>query len=183
MITLNFNPFPVLETERLILRNITKEDVNEMFVLRSTPDIMKYIARPLHKNIEETDAFIKNIHANIESQDFINWAIALKSDNKLIGTIGFYRMQKEHDRAEVGYMLHTDFHKKGIMQEALTAVIKYGFQQMNLHSIEAVIDPRNKASENILTRNNFIKEAHFKENYFFEGDYLDSVHYSLLTKK
>jgi ribosomal-protein-alanine N-acetyltransferase len=92
-------------------------------------------------------------------------------------------MQKEHDRAEVGYMLHPDFRKKGIMQEALTAIIEYGFTQMNLHSIEAVIDPRNKASETILVRNNFVKEAHFKENYFFDGAYLDSAHYSLLTTK
>jgi len=182
MITLNVNPFPVLETERLILRNITEDDVHEMFVLRSSPEMMKYIARPLHKNEEETLVFIKNIHEGLAKLDFINWAIALKTDNKLIGTIGFYRMQNEHDRAEVGYMLHTDLQKKGIMQEALETVIKYGFTQMNLHSIEAVIDPRNKDSENILLRNNFIKEAHFKENYFFDGQYLDSAHYSLLTK-
>ena len=182
MITLNFNPFPVLETERLLLRNITAADVNEMFVLRSSPDMMKYIARPLQTTIEETHAFIKNIHDGIESLDFINWAVTLKTDNKLIGTIGFYRMQKEHDRAEVGYMLHPDFQKKGIMQEALTETIKYGFEQMNLHSIEAVIDPRNQSSENILLRNNFVKEAHFKENYLFEGAYLDSAHYSLLVK-
>jgi ribosomal-protein-alanine N-acetyltransferase len=183
MISLNFNPFPLLETERLFLRNITEDDTREMFFLRSDAEVMKYIARPLHKNMEETVVFIKNIHESHEKQDLINWAIALKSDNILIGTIGYYRMQKEHDRAEVGYMLHPDFRKKGIMQEALTAIIEYGFTQMNLHSIEAVIDPRNKASETILVRNNFVKEAHFKENYFFDGAYLDSAHYSLLTTK
>ena len=90
-------------------------------------------------------------------------------------------MKKEDDRAEIGYMLHPKFHKQGIMQEAIIPVMKYGFTKMNLHSIEAVIDPRNKASENILKKNKFTKEAHFKENMLFNGEYLDSVHYSILV--
>ncbi len=106
--------------------------------------------------------------------------MALKSTNKVIGVIGFYRMQKENYRAEVGYMLHTDFHKQGMMKEAIDVVIAYGFTQMKLHSIEAVIDPRNTASENVLIRSGFVKEAHFKENFLHQGEFLDSVHYSLL---
>jgi len=181
MINLNFNPFPILETERLRLRAITVDDKNEMFALRSDKEIMQYIARPLTKTVEETVEFIKSINENIEKQEYINWAIALKSNNKLIGTVGFYRVQKENCRAEVGYMLHTNFHKQGIMQELMPVVLEYGFKQIKLHSIEAVIDPRNKASENVLLKQGFVKEAHFKENFFFDGEFLDSVHYSLIT--
>ena len=86
MISLNFNPFPLLETERLLLRKITVDDKHEMFALRSDKQIMQYIARPLMKTIEETVEFIKSINENIEKQEYINWGIALKSDNKLIGT-------------------------------------------------------------------------------------------------
>jgi RimJ/RimL family protein N-acetyltransferase len=182
MLTVNFNPFPVLETEHLRLRQITEDDKNELFALRSDKDIMHFVPRPLMTSIDEAVAHIQMITENIEKQEFINWAIALKVDNKLMGVIGFYRMQKENYRAEVGYMLHTDFHKKGIMHEALTAIVDYGFTQMKLHSIEAVIDPRNMASENVLIRNGFVKEAHFKENFFYEGEFLDSVHYSLLGR-
>ena len=183
MLTLNFDPFPQLETERLRLRKITAGDVNELFALRSDKDIMQYIARPLMKTKDETLSFIEKMNEGMEKQDLVNWGITLKSDDKLIGTIGFYRMAKEHGRAEVGYMLHTNFHKKGIMQEALMVALDYGFKHMNAHSIGAVIDPRNAASENILIRNGFVKEAHFKEDCFFEGVFLDSVHYSLLAKK
>lgn len=183
MISLNFNPFPILETERLHLRAITVEDKHEMFSLRSDKQIMQYIPRPLTKTVEETVEFIKSINENIEKQEYINWAIALKSDNKLIGTVGFYRVQKENYRAEVGYMLHTNFHKQGVIQELMPVVLNYGFKEMKLHSIEAVIDPRNKASENVLIKQGFVKEAHFKENFFFDGEFLDSVHYSLLAKK
>ena len=180
MISLNFNPFPVIETNRLHLRAITVDDKNEMFTLRSDKEIMKYIARPLMKTVEETVEFIKSINENIEKQEYINWGITLKSDNKLIGTVGFYRVQKENYRAEVGYMLHTNYHKQGIMQELMPVVLDYGFKQMKLHSIEAVIDPRNKASKNVLIKQGFAKEAHFKENFFFDGEFLDSVHYSLI---
>jgi ribosomal-protein-alanine N-acetyltransferase len=182
MISLNFNPFPMLETERLHLRKITEDDKHEMFALRSDKQIMQYIARPIMKTVEETVEFIKSINDSIEKQEYINWGIALKSNNTLIGTVGFYRMAKEHYRAEVGYMLHTKFHKQGIMQEVMPVVLNYGFKQMKLHSIEAVIDPRNKASENVLVKQGFVKEAHFKENFFFDGEFLDSVHYSLLAK-
>ena len=182
MLALNFNPFPVLETERLILRRINENDAADLFKLRSSPEIMKYIARPLIKSVDETTIFIKSINDGIDKQDLINWGITLKQDNKVIGTMGFYRMAKENFRAEVGYMLHTNFQKQGIMQEAIEAALSYAFVQMKAHSIGAVIDPRNKASENVLLRNNFVKEAHFKEDCFFNGEFLDSVHYSLLAK-
>jgi ribosomal-protein-alanine N-acetyltransferase len=182
MLTVNFNPFPVLETERLCLRQITEVDKNEIFALRSDKDIMQYVPRPLMKTMDEAVEHIQMITENIEKQEFINWGMALKSTSKIIGVIGFYRMQKENYRAEVGYMLHTDFHKKGIMKEAIDVVIAYGFTQMKLHSIEAVIDPRNTASENVLIRNGFVKEAHFRENFFYEGEFLDSAHYCLLAK-
>ena len=182
MLTVNFNPFPVLETERLRLRQITEEDKHEIFALRSDKDIMQYVPRPLMKTMDEAVAHIQMITENIEKQEFINWGMALKSTNKVIGVIGFYRMQKENYRAEVGYMLHTDFHKKGMMKEAIDVVIAYGFTQMKLHSIEAVIDPRNMASENVLVRSGFVKEAHFKENFLHQGEFLDSMHYSLLGK-
>jgi ribosomal-protein-alanine N-acetyltransferase len=74
-----------------------------------------------------------------------------------------------------------DFQGKGIMQEAMSAVIKYGFEKMNLHSIEANVNPANESSIKLLERNDFIKEAYFKENYFYDGKFLDTAIYSLLT--
>ena len=183
MTELNFDPFPELETERLRLREVNVDDKKEVFQLRSDKDIMKFIPRPLVKNVEEAIEFIRTIEEGIKKKEFINWAITLKGNDKLIGIIGFYRMAIDHNRAEVGYILQGDFQKKGIMREALLEVINYGFNKMKLHTIEAVIDPRNAASENILVKSNFTKEAHFRENFFYEGEYLDSVHYTLHRAK
>jgi ribosomal-protein-alanine N-acetyltransferase len=183
MLDINFTPFPNLETERLYLRRVAKEDVNEIFALRSNKETMKYIPRPLVKTEEDALAHIAMIDEKIENNEGINWAITLKNDPKLIGLIGHYRIKPEHFRAEIGYMLLPEYHGKGIISEAIKETVKYGFEIMKLHSIEAVIDPENLASEKVLQKSGFVKEAHLKENEYYEGRFLDSVIYSILNKQ
>ena len=77
-------------------------------------------------------------------------------------------------------MLAPQFKGKGIITEAVQLIVEYGFNEMNMHSLEAVIDPENIASARVLEKNNFIKEAHLKENGFFDGRFIDAVIYSLL---
>ena len=178
---IQFTPFPILETDRLVLRSVDKNDVNEIFALRSDAEIMKFIPRPLVKNLEEALEHIASIDAKIKANEGINWAITLKGNPKLIGIIGHYKIKPEHFRSEIGYMLSPKFNGKGIISEAVSRVIAYGFQEMKLHSIEAIIDPENIASARVLEKNNFIKEAHLKENEFYDGRFLDTVIYSLLN--
>ena len=182
MITINFTPFQNLETERLVLRRVVNTDLKEVIALRSNPETMKYIPRPLVKTDQDGLDHIAMINDKIEANIGINWAITLKDNPQLIGIIGHYRMKPEHHRSEIGYMILPEFNGKGIVTEAIKAVIKYGFETMKLHSIEAVIDPENLASAKVLEKNGFVKEAHLKENEFFDGRYLDSVIYSLLNK-
>mgnify|MGYP006374500647 FL=1 len=181
MLTINFSPFPILETERLILRRVLPSDVKEMFELRSNPETMKYIPRPLLTNHEEALAHIQMMEDKIETNEGINWAITLKGDDKMLGVIGHYRIKPEHYRAEVGYMILPEYHGKGITTEAVQCVVDYGFNTMQLHSIEGVIDPENEASERVLQKCGFVKEAHFKENEFYDGKFIDAVVYSKLN--
>lgn len=182
MMKINFNPFPNLETERLLLRRVDRKDVNEMFVLRSDTEIMKYIPRPLVKNKEEALEHIATINTKINSNEGINWGMTLKGNNTLIGVIGFYRINIENYRAEIGYILHPEHSGKGIVSEAVKKLVDYGFKTMKLHSIEAVIAPENCASAKVLEKNGFTREGCFKENQYFEGRFLDSAVYSLLNK-
>lgn len=181
MLTINFSPFPILETERLLLRRVLPSDVKEMFELRSNPETMKYIPRPLLTNHEEALAHIQMMEDKIETNEGINWAITLKGDDKMLGVIGHYRIKPEHYRAEVGYMILPKYHGKGITTEAVQCVVDYGFNTMQLHSIEGVIDPENGASEKVLQKCGFVKEAHFKENEYFDGKFIDAVVYSKLN--
>jgi ribosomal-protein-alanine N-acetyltransferase len=182
MLTINFSPFPNLETERLLLRRVDSNDKKEIFALRSNPETMKYIPRPLVKTDEDALQHIAMIDSKIDSNEGINWAITLKGNPKLIGIIGHYRIKPENYRAELGYMLLPEYHRKGIVSEALKEAIKYGFQVMKLNSLEAIIDPDNDASAKVLEKNGFVKEAHLKEYEFFEGRFLDTVIYSILNK-
>ena len=182
MLTINFSPFPNLETERLLLRRVDSNDIKEIFALRSNPETMKYIPRPLVKTNEDALEHIAMIDSKIDSNEGINWAITLKDNPKLIGVIGHYRIKPENYRAELGYMLLPEYHGKGIVSEAVKEAVKYGFQVMKLNSLEAIIDPDNYASAKVLEKNGFVKEAHLKEYEFYEGRFLDTVIYSILNK-
>ena len=183
MLAINFSTFHNLETERLLLRRVDKNDIKEVFALRSNPETMKYIPRPLVKTDQDALDHIAMIENKIETNEGINWAITLNDNPKLIGIIGHYRIKPEHYRAEIGYMILPEFNGKGIITEAVREVVKYGFDIIKLHSIEAIIDPENLASAKVLEKNGFIKEAHLKENEFYEGRFLDSVIYSIINKK
>ena len=182
MLKINLDPFPVLESERLILRRITPADVNEVFAIRSDEETMKYIPRTRAKTKEDALDHIKVVDKGIEENNFINWGISFKDDPKLLGMICLIRMQPENYRSETGYILHPDYHGKGIINEALGTVIDYAFNVLKFHSLEAVIDPENYASEKVLIKHSFVKEGHFKENSFFEGRFLDAVIYSLINR-
>jgi len=183
MLKINFLPFPVLKTDRLLLRQVTARDADTIFSLRSNDEVMKYIPRPYLKNREDALELIAVFDDKIENGIGINWGIAfLEEPEKIMGIIGHYRIKPEHYRAEVGYMLFPEYSKKGIVSEALQKVVDYGFDEMKLHSIEAILDPENKGSEKVLLKNGFVKEAHLIENEFYEGRFLDTMIYSKLNK-
>jgi len=183
MLQIRFLPFPVIKTERLLLRRVTANDAETILALRSNDEVMKYIPRPYLKTKEDALELIAMFDDKIENGIGINWGITfLNEPERIIGIIGHYRMKPEHYRAEVGYMLFPEYNGKGIVSEALQKIVEYGFKDMKLHSIEAILDPENKASEKVLLKNGFVKEAHFIENEFYEGRFLDTMIYSKLNR-
>ncbi len=182
MNTFSFLPFQNLESERLLLRQITNDDAKEVYALRGNPETMKYIPRPLVTSIEEALKHIQMIQNKIETNEGINWAVTVKGSPQMIGFMGHYKINWEHRRAEIGYMILPEFNGQGITTEAIQLMVKYGFEQMKMHSLEGVIDPANIASAKVLEKNGFVKEAHFKENEWYDGKWLDCVVYSLLNK-
>lgn len=181
MLEVNFNPFPLITTERLILRKARLEDTPEMFFFRSDPEMMKYIDRAPAKTEDEARGVLQMIIDASDNNTGISWTITLKGSDTMLGNISLWRLIKEHYRAEIGYVLHTAQQGKGIMNEAMKAVINYGFNTMGLHSIEANINPLNLASQKVLERNGFVREAYFRENYYHDGKFYDSAIYSLVN--
>jgi ribosomal-protein-alanine N-acetyltransferase len=183
MLEINFLPFPILKTERLLLRQVNNNDAERILSLRSNDQVMKYIPRPYLKNREDALELIALFDDKIENGIGINWGIAfLEEPEKLLGIIGHYRIKPEHYRAETGYMIFPEHNGKGIVSEALKKVVEFGFNEMKLHSIEAILDPENIGSEKVLLKNGFVKEAHLIENEYYEGRFLDTMIYSILNK-
>jgi [ribosomal protein S5]-alanine N-acetyltransferase len=175
-----FSPFPQLYTEQLELSQLAEHHLHDLHALRTHAEVLRYLQRPAPKSLEDT---LENIHVNqqlLQNQEGIAWAISKKNENKLIGVIGFWRIKKEHYRPEIGYLLLPEYWGQGIMSEAIQATLRFAFEQMNAHTVEADINPENSASAKILLRNGFKREGAFKENIFFEGVFYDSEVYSLL---
>lgn len=158
MLKLNFNPFPVIITERLVLRQLDAADAAELFYIRTHPTVLRYTNMAVHLDVAETETYIKRILTNEASGEAIMWAIALKDDQKIIGTICYWNIEPENDRAEIGYILHPDLHGRGLMGEAVSALIPYGFDVMELQTIVADLHEENTASVQLLKRRGFVKE-------------------------
>lgn len=180
MLQPDFSTTPLLVTERLVLREVRRSDDEALFRIRSDQRIMEHISRPLAVTMDEVHALIDRVLQEQTDGDGISWAITLKNDDTLIGTIGYYRLKKEHHRGEVGYALHSDHWRNGYMREALNAAVDCGFERFGFHSIEAITDPRNIASNTLLERCGFIREGLFRQDHYWNGEFLDSAVYARL---
>lgn len=158
MLQLQFTPFPKLLTERLILRQLDIGDAQAIFDLRTDERVNQFLDRPKPEAMEDVRKFIEKILEGISKKVSMYWVIALKNDPKMIGSILFWNISPENERAEIGYELHPDFQGKGIMQEALSAVVDYGFEKMGLKTILAYSHAHNVRSISILERNSFERQ-------------------------
>lgn len=155
MLNRTFAPFPVLRTERLILRQLVINDDREIFALRSDSEINKYLDRQVSKTIDEARAFINKVNKNINKNNSLYWAITLRDKNILIGTICLFSFSDETDNCEIGYELLTNFQGQGIMKEAAEKVIGYAFNTINVQKIEAFFHRNNQRSVRLLDKLSF----------------------------
>lgn len=163
MLNPNFTLFPILKTTRLLLRQLTLIDEKEIFEIRSSEKIAKYLDRPLCRSIDDARAFINKINKGIENNEWIYWAICEKEIFKLIGTICIWNISLKESKAEIGFELLPQYHGKGIMQEALKCVLDYGFNVLQLNSMEGEVDPANIKSIKLMEKYNFKRRNNIHE--------------------
>ena len=178
-----FETFPQLETERLILREITFDDAPDVFRIYTDPAVMRYWGSGPMQSIEEARRKIEAIGAAFRAREGIRWGITSKGDDRLIGSCGHWRLMKQHFRSEIGYELAPEHWGQGLMTEAIGAIVRFGFERMGLHSIEAQIDPDNLASRKVLEKLGFVQEGYFRENYCLDGQFTDTAVFSLLRAR
>lgn len=180
---MNFNAFPVLTTGHLRLREIQPSDAEALFDYFSRDEVTEFFDLPTFKTLDEAHNLVKMWEERYAMKDTIRWAICLKKQpDKLIGTCGFHNFATEHFRAEIGYELHPDFWQKGLMTEAISTIIQFGFTTLQLNRIEAFIDPANLVSRKLLGKVGLISEG-VLHDYFFEKErFVDGEIFALLRK-
>ncbi len=178
MLNLNFNPFPVLQTQRLLLRQVVEADVPSIIKIRGNEEAMHYIPRPRAKTTEDALSVITMLTNGIKEGKSINWAICNAQDpNEIYGIMGYVNFYPQLLKAEIGYMLHPDYWGQGYVPEAIIVVEQFGFENINLALIEAKIDPRNDNSRKVLLRNNYQFDRLVQKEMTFENEALDSEYY------
>lgn len=152
---LNFSPFPIIKTERLVLRRLIIADAEDVYALRTNKDVTKFIDRPPSRNKAAGFAFVEHITNSVDQNNIIYWAIALKDNPKLIGSICLWNFSEDHKTAEVGYELYPKYQGQGMMSEALKAVLEFGFYSAGFNIIEAFTHKDNLDSKNLLLKYGF----------------------------
>lgn len=144
------NPFPVLETQNLILRKMEFKDTNDIFQMRNDPIMNEYTDTKLDESPEETKSYIEKMNKGVEENKWIIWAIEHKETKKVIGSISIWNIDPEQNNAELGYGIIHEYQGRGLMKEALLSAADYGFNVMNLETLEAFTEENNIKSIKLL---------------------------------
>jgi ribosomal-protein-alanine N-acetyltransferase len=160
-----------LETERLHLKPLSENHVEDILKIRSNEITNKYVIRNAPKNNYDALQFILMIKERTMNNESFYFGISLKNQQNLIGTICLYKFTEDRKTAEVGYELLPEFHHQGIMSEALKAVLNFGFNDLHLQEIVAMTNKYNENSKGLLLKHNFIledrKDEGFPDNLVF----------------
>jgi RimJ/RimL family protein N-acetyltransferase len=170
-----------IRTARLELRPLREADVAALFEIHSNPKAMRYWDGPIWKNDERGRAMVARDLA-LASRDYLRLGIELAASAELLGTCALWGINVQCRRAEIGYILGAQAWGQGYMHEALSALLDYGFTELNLNRVEADTDPRNERSMRLLDRLRFSKEGHFRERCIVDGEVSDAAMYGLLQR-
>jgi [ribosomal protein S5]-alanine N-acetyltransferase len=177
-------PFPVIETQRLQMRQLGLVDQKAIFHLRSDALSTVFLGKPDAFSIDDAVHFIEKVNKGIVLGDCIYWGLTLKGSNQLIGTACIWNVVAGENKAEIGYELHPDYQGQGLIQEAVEEVIAYGFNEMELRELDACINAENIKSLKILERYHFryVGSLNAEEKQDSEV-HLNMVVYSLLASE
>ena len=172
--------FPVLETERMSLVHIGQQYAEPFYRIMSREDVTRYYGMDPLLNLQEAGAVIDSFQLLFESKRGIRWGIVWKESEEFIGTIGLNNLNVRAKKSEIGYELHPDYWRKGLMQEAVQAVLLYAFEHLDLVRMGAVTFPDNEASSHLLKKIGFIEEGKLRSYLYQAGKSHDALLFSLL---
>ncbi|QGM30232.1 GNAT family N-acetyltransferase [Bacillus sp. N3536] len=178
-----YGDLPILETERLILRKVTIEDIQDMYLYGSDEEVSKYVTWNTHETISDTKGFVEFVLNKYKNKQVSPWGIECKENGKFIGTIDFVWWQPNNKTAEIGYVISKDYWGKGLTSEVAKEIIKFGFEKMNLVRIQARCDVENIGSARVMEKAGMSFEGIIRKGIFVKGMHRDLKMYSILNEE
>ena len=176
-----FDEVPVIETERLRLRRISADDLDDWMAVWHSPGVLDYLidfeGEPHEEMGREIVAWAERIFAE---KSGIRWALTLKPNAQLIGSCGFHLFDRRHQRVEIGYELRSDCWRQGLMTEAVRAVLDFCFDTLDVHRVEADVVEGNAASAALLKKAGFALEGIWRDRVYKRGAYQSLWQFGIL---
>lgn len=180
---LTYQDFPVLETERMILRAPRVADGPVLLPIYSDPEVMAYTGRSPLERMEEMEQWLSMLARGYCEDKGIRWHMVFKENGELIGDLGFHHYEPAYFLCELGYRLSKHYWRQGLMSEALRAVLAHGFSRMDFNRIQALVDVRNQRSAGFLLRNGFTLEGVLRDYEYNHGVFEDLIMFSMLKRE
>jgi [ribosomal protein S5]-alanine N-acetyltransferase len=171
-----------LQAKRLLLRPLRDSDAEALFGIFSDPQVMRYWSTPPWTSLDQARSMIERDIEAMAAGEHVRLGLERTGDGALIGTCTLFALSEQCRRAEVGYAMASHAWGKAYMDEALRALLNFGFSELKLHRVEADIDPRNLASARSLERLGFRKEGHLRERWIVGDEISDTALYGLLQR-
>lgn len=175
-----FSRFPTLITHRLRLRQLRPTDAEALFAIKAVPEVTASYGQEPYQSLKETHTMMQKLQALYEQRAALFWGITLKEEDTVIGSCTLFQFDPDFLCVETGYELHPTYWRQGIIAEAMSAVLIYGFTELGLHRIEANVGANNIPSQSLLLKLGFTFEGNLRQRYFFRGQFEDQHCFGLL---
>lgn len=178
-----FKNIPTLETPRLYLRRIMESDYRDMYEYSQNSEVTKYLTWYEHDNPEYTKCYLKELQKAYKRGEFFDWGLEYKPHSKFIGTAGFTLIDEDNNSAEIGYVLNPQYQGLGLMTEAITEILDFGFSTLCFERIYARHIKGNDASAEVMKRCGMSYEGELRNSLFVKGEYKTVMIYSILKEE
>lgn len=177
---IHLHTFPTLETERLLLRQLAASDAQDSFLFLSDEETIRYYDPAPMTQLEQAEKSIERHRRRFAEQEALRWGITLKGENRVIGN-GGYAWEAENHLAVLSYILSKPYWNQGIMTEALTAMIRFGFEHLHVHRMEAIVAAPNLASLRLLEKLGFQEEGRLRDRQYVNHQFVDERMFALIN--
>src|SRR5436305_1007932 len=174
---------PTIAAPRVLLRWLTEDDVDALFSIFSDPEVMRYWSTLPMTDQREARELLEHVHESFRRQTLWQWGVARRDDDLVIGTCTLLHFEADNRRGEIGYALGREHWGQGYMGEALEALLGFAFGELDLHRLEADVDPRNSSSIRSLERLGFQREGYLRERWLVGGEAQDALFFGLLRRE